>query len=146
MSATCYALPTLWYHDLDDLAPIENRTYDETPELYKIKRQAGRFNSPFFGAANNRDPAPIPTSSGGSSGSAMTYDEIPELYNLVEKRQIGGRFSSPFFGAANRVPPAPIPTSNRGSSGSSANRAIALANQLAGATSQPVSWSHGYGR
>ena len=153
MSTTCIALPTLFYQDFDHLTPIENRityeeTTDESPELYKDKRQIGRFDPLFYVAANNRAPAPIPTSSRGSNShsGSLIFNVTPELYNLVEKRQINGRFSSPFFGAANiNRAPAPIPTSNRGSSGS-ANRAIALANQLAGATRQPVSWSHGYGR
>ena len=170
MSATCYALPTLFYDDFDHLTLIENNQIesrienDETPELFfKNKRQIGKYDPLFFAnpANNYRASAPIiPNFSSQGSSESATYnarpfksividhvidhviDEPPELSNIVEKRQINGRFNSPFFGAANINR---APTSSRGSSGS-ANRAIALANQLAGATRQPVSWSHGYGR
>ena len=172
MSATCYALPTLFYDDFDHLTLLENNQIesrienDETPELFfKNKRQIGKYDPLFFAnpANNYRAPAPnIPNFSSQGSSESATYnarpfksividhvidhviDEPPELSNIVEKRQINGRFNSPFFGAAN-INRAPAPTSSRGSSGSPI-AAIALANQLAGATRQPVSWSHGYGR
>ena len=169
MSATCYALPTLFYDDFDHLTLIENNQIesrienDETPELFfKNKRQIGKYDPLFFANPANNYRAPAPTSSSRGSSESETYnarpfksividhvidhviDEPPELSNIVEKRQINGRFNSPFFGAVNNNR-SPAPTSSRGSSGS-ANRAIALANQLAGATRQPVSWSHGYGR
>ena len=169
MSATCYALPTLFYDDFDHLTLLENNQIesrienDETPELFfKNKRQIGKYDPLFFANPANNYRAPGPTSSSRESSESATYNarpfksividhvidhvivEPPELSNIVEKRQINGRFNSPFFGAAN-INRAPAPTSSRGSSGSPI-AAIALANQLAGATRQPVSWSHGYGR
>ena len=87
MSATCYALPTLFYDDFDHLTLIENNQIesrienDETPELFfKNKRQIGKYDPLFFAnpANNYRAPAPnIPNFSSQGSSESATYNARP---------------------------------------------------------------------